>query len=602
MSKVLDFLRNDISFLRKNHQKKYIYGTHLLAKNALLWLAKKGIYIDGFVVEEESLIRTLFHKPVILLQEMESPCVIIDFSLENNGKRNWHKECQFVQLCRYKKGTPVIIYGAGVRGREIYEHLSLMDVNVLCFADKDSKKWETLYCGKKVISPEILKKDFRTVELILGVSDDKIQAVAEQLSDVFSQMYFHRNDITNVPYVLWRSDRGIDFRILEFYYLQHFIIEKGKKLVLFGKRCEVSSLFNLLYFFDIPVFYAVDQDGYVGVDDGVIFRDWYDLLYETTDTVSVLTFPESRELILNLIEENKMDLSMFSCLDSDGIVKVDRYIALDPSLGYTFHRYHDDFSMVMNGLQECPGQKKIKIGILGGSTSDINYFNIKSWPELFLELLADNNISAEIYAGGMSGQIVSQEVVRFIRDFSHQNLDLVISYSGANEPHAVEENRFIHSYQKTIFSMMGKYLHQEIYYGNGISNPMDNWIFQEKILHDICALRGIRFYAIFQPNLYFKSNISLCDAELLEYLGYYRYFPNPPEFKDYSKIIQTHKEMRKKIKAEQDRYSWMKDFTQIFDDMQDDIYMDDFHLTETGNQILAGRMYELLKDDIHSML
>ncbi|MCI8690230.1 MAG: class I SAM-dependent methyltransferase [Oscillibacter sp.] len=76
--------------------------------------------------------------------------------------------------------TQVIIYGAGNTAKCAYDYLS-QEYDVLCFIDgRNPEKWGTVFCGKKICSPEILKDHQNTRIVIASIYADEILGEIEK--------------------------------------------------------------------------------------------------------------------------------------------------------------------------------------------------------------------------------------------------------------------------------------------------------------------------------------------------------------------------------------------------------------------------------------
>lgn len=69
------------------------------------------------------------------------------------------KEFLYQLLCEYfdEKITTINIFGTGIWGERCYDILKCCGIEILCFADNDTSKWDTDFQGIKVISPDKLK-------------------------------------------------------------------------------------------------------------------------------------------------------------------------------------------------------------------------------------------------------------------------------------------------------------------------------------------------------------------------------------------------------------------------------------------------------------
>jgi FkbM family methyltransferase len=88
---------------------------------------------------------------------------------------------------RYNKdvlscNTPVVLYGAGSAGKELYACMRLHGVQPVCFCDSDSSRIHNMYCGIPVISNDELKKVHKN-SLIVITTKNYSQEIIKYLVD-----------------------------------------------------------------------------------------------------------------------------------------------------------------------------------------------------------------------------------------------------------------------------------------------------------------------------------------------------------------------------------------------------------------------------------
>lgn len=77
---------------------------------------------------------------------------------------------------------PVVLYGAGSAGKELYPTLKLHGVHPGCFCDNDTSRIGNLYCGIPVISFDELEKVHKD-SLIVVTTSNYSQEITKQLLD-----------------------------------------------------------------------------------------------------------------------------------------------------------------------------------------------------------------------------------------------------------------------------------------------------------------------------------------------------------------------------------------------------------------------------------
>lgn len=344
-------------------------------------------------------------------------------------------------------------------------------------------------------------------------------------------------------------------------------------------------------------------------EDGIVCRDKWDILYEDAGKIVVWVLYGADDDAIDFVKSAGVGDKVF-CHSWNVPESLHSLTALDPNLGY--NHAHEDGFMVVDGFPNISTEKmppKV-VAVLGGSTSDIEDFAVKSWPEALAQVAARHGIRLKVLGGGTAGYIVSQGFIKLCRDFLPLRPDVVVSYSGFNDfgRDFDGKNRFVHSYQDTLFDaiarlksvqknpMPGTFLMtNEVHYGRGFSERGAHWVAVERMIHGVCTEFGIKFYAIAQPSLYTKSRLSRFDIEALEA---FRAYSNDDDTERTARITAYKKFVNGFIAENRDRFPWMHDFTDIFDEVDEPIFMDSVHLLSRGNEILAEHIFDLIRGDL----
>lgn len=218
---------------------------------------------------------------------------------------------------------------------------------------------------------------------------------------------------------------------------------------------------------------------------------------------------------------------------------------------------------------------------LGGSTTDPSTGNLTSWSEFLYRDLIKFHDNVQVICGGVNSHVVSQELMRLIRDGYLFEPDMVISYSGVNDFSDLyhdEMNPFILNYQKRIVNSA---IRKRIMNGNDIlqkgvlkkfsigvpsKTPISmakHWVHCEKVMKSVCDGYGADFIGILQPQNFL--------SEEKEAIRRNRHYPEAKE-----------------LVAEENK-DWLIDFTNIFDG-EDNVFYDFCHVYEKGNKILEKRI------------
>ena len=124
----------------------------------------------------------------------------------------------------------------------------------------------------------------------------------------------------------------------------------------------------------------------------------------------------------------------------------------------------------------------------------------------------------------------------------------------------------------------------------------DIWEMQESIIYAICRYFKIKFKAFLQPQIFFKREYGENDLETLAML---RTFRNSCDEKIYSykkmKDAEINIDFYEKVKKIINTDDFIVDVTDLFDNM-DGVYMDNCHVYEEYNKVIAEKIYCEIKD------
>lgn len=360
-----------------------------------------------------------------------------------------------------------------------------------------------------------------------------------------------------------------------------------KKVILYGMGGMGVNALCLLKKFGKKVDYAVDGDmeKQGQLIWGIEVKSPYDLMYEDKENIIILV-----TAIMGMQEITKL-------LEGMGYIYNENYFLtfatelsapftyLDPVLSYSRGAEGEYEKVLFMGKREERKEERV-ILVLGGSTTDGTMYGIKSWP-YYLQQKVGKKI--QIYNGGIAGYTSSQELLGLLRDgFLKIKPDLVIDYSGINDA-------TLDSYGLTLpyfCSIMEKLTEcykrdvgkvPEVYYGER-AEKVHRYIMNIRMMRGVCQELGCEFISILQPVMWTCVDYK-CNAIEQEY----RRVPA---------IEQTGKktlEFYSKVIEEIQKYDYIFDFSKIFNNMEDCFY-ESVHCNEKGNEIIADRIYGLLKE------
>ena len=495
-----------------------------------------------------------------------------------------------IDIKQQLQGKDIYIYGFNEDGKRLLMGLLAQGIYVKGFVDECGKK-DFKYLNKIVIAKDEVANNKKNIVLCIN----KNNAVNPQF------VYFdYLKDIVNVSsYDLVIND-GKNERLIFTQRMLHYIINRivnnKKKFAVYGNSSYISEVVKRLRLLDIDVIYGLTSDDFEGIKDDVELKCPYDLLYEDTSEWKVWAIDGEEVKAREFIKCSGIDESIFST-SANGPYKISRQICFDPSLGYNL-LYHGKKSIITYETSVSYGEM-IKVGVLGGSTSDVTLYNEKSWPEQMIDIAEAKKINMKIYAGAVSGYASSHELIKLIRDMLDFDLDILISYSRVNDaPHTnacSEINHFIHPYQYELFEYLVDN-HRGYYDYSTMTNDMcmgvetnnsygEHWYKQERIMHAISKEFGIKFVAILPPFFYDKKPKTKYDIELSECLGYWK------GLNEYYAVMKSISEIAKNNDA-----PWIVDFSNALDGIDGEVFFDAFHLTSEANMLIAEKILDIIKN------
>ncbi len=437
------------------------------------------------------------------------------------------------------------------------------------------------YLGKRII-----KEPPKECDCILIPSDKK---TVEYQWDIFAKIV-EIPDTISTNLATYRDEQGesIFFSPIILNYIYKTVILKDKEFVLWGEKEDVTVLAKKYYCLGYKVSFCVTNNYDEEYDEGLELRNPFELLYESQENLFIWVLYGSERQARTFVKESGMNPDCFCCTL---LHKLYRDICFDPNNGFTNNYSGYNSSMICQDNEES----SVKIVVLGGSTTDSTLYIEKSWPEHLCDVLHENNIKVKLINAAVSGYGSSQELVTLIRDVIPQHPNIVISYSRVNDA-VGERNYFVHPYLVSLYSSIvdnykmqardGSFMSPNLYFGEGVIGHGEHWLNQERMMNAICREFDIKFVSIIQPFFFEKKNKNIDDKELLECMG--------EDMNEYIRILTGIREYVRK-EALQCNLSWIKDFSEIFDNGES-IYRDRCHVNSEGNRVIAEQVFECIKE------
>lgn len=575
-------------YVYREKKKIVIYGFNHFTEASLLFLASHNIYVSAFLSESNEVrCREYLGKKILTIDGLSDEYRVYDLFGENViSLKEQGVYARTLLTCNADKD--VVIYGAGRYGKVCYEILKKYGIQVRVFCDQDKSKVGNSIFDCKIIHKEELM-DYKDCEIVIGLDTYRARALEDEFKIQYGEERIFYNNWSN--YFIWGGNPIDPFRI---YYMRH----RGKKMTLIGYKDDIIDLLGMLRCFDIVIDRAVDHNGYVGEEGIIRFVDRYELVYEEDPTALYCVMENGKEIAGRFIDEIGFKRSRFIFNFIYTIGNFDA--ALDVNMGYN---KAESIHILKSG-----NGNDLKIGILGGSTSDIDLYGEKSWVEYLCDILGKKNINTTFYAGAEKAYSSAQELIKLCRDMILYKPDIIISYSGVNDYPCLNSRRntFITNYQEELFNTIirssisveeNKWVEgtrKVLCYGSENNDFVEGWIRNERIMHGVCNEYGITFYSILQPCLFSEEELNNPEQELIEMSGY----------------IYEKEETDETIRILTERYNrvremnipWLHDFSAILKAYQGAKYFDKYHVFEEVNSYIATRIFALIKTDIESLL
>lgn len=394
------------------------------------------------------------------------------------------------------------------------------------------------------------------------------------------------------------------YRITEMEELLH-----GKNVYIYGTDKEARRFAKYLRLLDFNFQGFYEDFEFISEEemDGYPVNCIEDFMYEDQGFV-VIAGSRTRQMIIKMGELSCRYLDDFVLAEPFALhLLFVRENALDINLGNTYigtSKYPGLKIPERNIQYEYPGfctygdcnEDSYKIVTLGGSTTDGNLFNFRSWPEILFEKIGKKNVT--VWNGGVAGYTSGHELLKLIRDVLPMKPDMVIVFDGYNDTcQGKPAHPYSFTYVKEIFDygadrMGDEYVKQQIgaQLCEGISTEktrFENWLGNIELLHDIAVLRNIQFYSFLQPMLMSKTRDKREDEIYMSSRQFYE--------EELYHLESFRNEIKKPAIKENHKY--IHDLSDLFDN-QSDVYMDICHVRERGNEMIAETICTVIKDQI----
>lgn len=546
--------------LVNEHKNKYIYGTDEIALSIFNIFFENGIIIDGFVSSDDVGIN-IWNKPVLRKEDMSSNSIL--FSINNEKIDGLKLNMALMPTIDLTKEN-VILFGAGTIGTKLLFILKKMGINIDAIIDNDINKTNRLILDVAVYSPEYLEECLEnTVVVICGKYREEIE---NSLSNKNKFKIFYYN--IDEKYLCVNNIVNIDMCYVQ--YLRQII---KKNNYLYGKKSaclDFQRALNLIGICVCTIFSDVNDENDFEIED---------ILYESNYSVFIVD-----EFCKELVEKLS-DMGLEETCDFWSLIHLsNHYIltrknVLDLNLGYSYV-FDNNKGFKVYGQND----NRYRIVILGGSATDGDYSAQKGWVDFLYERLKKYNVT--IYNGAVRGYSSTMEVIKFMRDVIPLKPQMVIAYDGVNDANynTLNEykNAFSFPYLSTLFANVFTDSHTIIKGVENDINGLETWHLNMRIMNYISSLFGIEFLSILQPMLASKKSYNNNEKSIIfayKYINNEEYYNTQHEFRTFLNNVNDFK---------------FYNFSNIFDDYND-IYMDNCHVYEDGNYIIAKKVFDIIE-------
>jgi hypothetical protein len=351
---------------------------------------------------------------------------------------------------------------------------------------------------------------------------------------------------------------------------------------------------DILYFVDD----AVARAEFVGKP----VHNTFDLLFEDLDGKFIAMakpFNDNRDRLVRFMAALRLQHGV----DYDMMLGREQQIyTVDVNLGHSVIGDLPGFKVFGDWRQRGGGTAK-KIVILGGSTSNAYEFSesqVVPWAEHLYHRLSALGDKVVIYCGGISNYTSSQELLKLIRDVVPLKPDIVVSYSGINDagqypvprlhrnrdgrPFLAEETErfYRHATLKCPEGVIPYYKNSVLL---GLKNKLgavEFWLNNMRMMNAIAREFSFLFMGILQPH--FGSGNYRRLPEMIRRLGNASLGQGVFE--------KNYVDFTAKAKAMLRDYPYLLDYSGIFDESGNDVFIDLFRVSSKGNRIVAEHVHE----------
>lgn len=550
----------------------YIWEINRDSMMVFSMFAYKRIDICGFVTTKrqfwgETIMNRTVYSIIDIAQQPRSIVVMADVCTRSEIENTLDREGAAVEIIAYSdclnvdyrlRDKKVILYGMGRESKKIEDILDKTGIQISGYALTCVTEQDRASTEKIVYGVEELPKADDIVVIIAVAPRSKFQwEIFFELERKWADGNIYFND-TIIPAL--DIGNSITFPLIDMAY------KEGKKIYIYGETDRYGRILE-----DIFNIYGIPCSRYIRQSD------LYDMYYEGfEDKLFVINAIHRITMEKKCDELEKLGISLDN-FGYTGICWVNTKVSVDRSLADCLVGHmplYTDFNGInIHGSKDA----KVRIVVLGGSTSTTRYFRAKSWVDFFYERINKEIGDIVIYNFANFGNDVVIELLKLIRDGYHVKPGYVISLSGVNNK--CYKDWTINQFNVTEPVRWLKKLDADCNFNTGLEikeEMFSFWVRIQKSIKAVAEIYGARYLGVLQPMNIGKKNKNMFETMVFE-----------EDAGDAEKNIKVFREQAK----EDDLYL---NLLTIFDDTNENMYTDQCHYTEKANQIIAEKITDAL--------
>lgn len=569
--------------LKKEYWKKklYIWNINRDSMDVFTNAVFRKIDISGFVsLEEQYVGETYMNRPIVSLNQIEHEDYLVLTADEVPKERikmlNDHKVIYWSDALDLNADLiekKIIVYGIGQGAKQLGKTLGRknLQAEMYCVTSKahDMEQYE----GKEIIEASELENQKDCAVIVSVIRMDYCAEILKILTDFSGQAYVDLNRMT-----AHKSE-------INFVQSIDYAVRHNRKIYLYTEKSTMADMITgALQIYNIRV------DGYVydREDKTSNIKSVYELALDGVENKLIIINNANEESHERLIRaRNNLECAGFS-VENYSYVGFTHYTTADERLRGTLTFSYD--ALIGNSIfypdgkagwqiYGEEGEDRIRIMVLGGSTSSEEYF-VENWVHKLYYKLKQASINVTIYNGAIPGDDIVDEMLRLLRDGYYLQPHFVISMSGVNNLHYKDcANQFN---EERVLDWVKK-LTSGARYCTGVCSDetvYSFWSRNMRLLRMISEFYEARFFGFLQPMNITMDHMSVWEKSLYE----------QEETMAGAKAFAESETNRKG-----EEYI---DLMRLFEH-QDNMYLDVCHYTNKAHEILAEIVYGTILPELN---